>query len=89
MFCEDLFVMIEKKKLENNANIEYKVTYSMLEIYQDKVRDLLSEDGGENLKVRNHPKLGFYVENLKSIPVFSYSEIEVYRYNCLKHLRDL
>ncbi|KAL3897622.1 MAG: hypothetical protein SGCHY_003288 [Lobulomycetales sp.] len=76
MFCEDLFVMIEKKKLENNANIEYKVTYSMLEIYQDKVRDLLSEDGGENLKVRNHPKLGFYVENLKSIPVFSYSEIE-------------
>jgi kinesin family protein 1 len=67
MFCEDLFVLIEKKKLETKG-IEYKVTYSMLEIYQDKVRDLLSQDGGDNLKVRNHPKLGFYVENLKSIP---------------------
>lgn len=48
----------------------------MLEIYQDKVRDLLDENGGDNLKVRNHPKLGFYVENLKSIPVFKYEEIE-------------
>lgn len=78
MFCEDLFVMIDKKKKENagGPKMEYNVTYSMLEIYQDKVRDLLSEDGGDNLKVRNHPKLGFYVENLKQIPVFTYPEIE-------------
>lgn len=37
----------------------------MLEIYQDKVRDLLSDIHDDNLKVRNHPKLGFYVEVYK------------------------
>jgi kinesin family protein 1 len=76
LFCEDLFVLIEKRRLEDKIKIEYLVTYSMLEIYQDKVRDLLADQSGDNLKVRNHPKLGFYVENLKSIPVATYPEIE-------------
>ena len=63
MFCEELFVMIEnKKKADPQSKVEYKVGFSMLEIYQDKVNDLLDEAGGTNLKVRNHPKLGFYCE---------------------------
>lgn len=49
----------------------------MLEIYNEQVRDLLSTEslkGG--LPVRQHPKLGFYVDGLKKVPVGSYDEIE-------------
>lgn len=50
----------------------------MLEIYNEQVRDLLSKEcpkGG--LQVRQNPKLGyFYVQDLKKVPVGSYSEIE-------------
>uniref|UniRef100_A0A1I7WJU1 Kinesin-like protein n=1 Tax=Heterorhabditis bacteriophora TaxID=37862 RepID=A0A1I7WJU1_HETBA len=42
------------------------------------VRDLLSsqEPPKGGLKIREHPKMGFYVENLSSVPVNSYKEIE-------------
>ncbi|KAJ3226400.1 hypothetical protein HK099_004978 [Clydaea vesicula] len=79
MFCEDLFKLIEEKKAnpKNGTVIEYAVTFSMLEIYQEKVNDLLGDaTSGENMKVRNHPKLGFYVEGLKAVPVTKYPEIE-------------
>uniref|UniRef100_A0A0M3ILV7 Kinesin-like protein n=1 Tax=Ascaris lumbricoides TaxID=6252 RepID=A0A0M3ILV7_ASCLU len=56
----------------------FQVSISMFEIYCEKVRDLLSAKpppkGG--LKIREHPKNGFYVEDLLSIPVNSYKEIE-------------
>ena len=56
----------------------YEVTFSMLEIYNEQVRDLLSKDNPKGgLQVRQNPKLGmFYVENLKKVPVGSYAEIE-------------
>lgn len=38
-----------------------QVTFSMLEIYNENVRDLLDSNPGKNgLKVRQHPKMGFY-----------------------------
>jgi len=50
----------------------------MMEIYNEKVRDLFNPDhnppGG--LKVRDHPKLGPYVEDLTSCVVSNYSDIE-------------
>ncbi|GFS00639.1 kinesin-like protein, partial [Elysia marginata] len=51
----------------------------MLEIYNEQVRDLLSKDSPKGgLPVRQNPKLGmFYVQNLKKVPVGSYSEIEM------------
>ena len=51
----------------------------MLEIYNEQVRDLLSKDNPKGgLAVRQNPKLGmFYVQNLKKVPVGSYSEIEM------------
>ncbi|KAK2149668.1 hypothetical protein LSH36_442g01044 [Paralvinella palmiformis] len=56
----------------------FEVTFSMMEIYNEQVRDLLSKDkpkGG--LQVRQNPKKGqFYVQGLKAIPVGSYKEIE-------------
>ena len=56
----------------------YQVTFSMLEIYNEQVRDLLSKEtpkGG--LAVRQSPKEGsFYVQGLKKVPVQNYKEIE-------------
>ena len=42
----------------------------MLEIYNEQVRDLqvpIKKHQHEGLKIRQHPKLGFYVEGLKVI----------------------
>ncbi|VDD90619.1 unnamed protein product [Enterobius vermicularis] len=75
--CEELFKQIEEKR-PSNADTEYQVTISMYEIYCEKVRDLLAsgEEKKGGLKIREHPKHGFYVEGLESVPVNSYKEIE-------------
>ncbi|XP_061187944.1 kinesin-like protein KIF28P [Saccostrea echinata] len=79
IFCEELFKGVEGKKQTAGENEEYQVTLSMLEIYNEQVRDLLNPKsiatkGG--LKVRQHPSKGFYVESLISCPVSSYTDIE-------------
>ncbi|XP_027465995.1 kinesin-like protein KIF28P [Zalophus californianus] len=71
--CEELFQAIEKQE----GNEEYQVTFSMLEIYNEQIRDLLSrtkKPGG--LKVREDQQLGFYVDGLKSVPCENYAQIE-------------
>ena len=78
--CEELFKAIEEKQREG-GDIEFEVSLSMLEIYNEKVRDLLNFQGLKNtgkagLKVREHPKLGFYVDQLLNVPVNSYKEID-------------
>ncbi|XGW16793.1 hypothetical protein V3C99_001881 [Haemonchus contortus] len=77
-FCEELFKDIEAKKENTKKAGSYEVFISMFEIYCEKIRDLLSnkEPPKGGLKVREHPKTGFYVENLSSTPVNSYKEIE-------------
>ncbi|XP_076455652.1 kinesin-like protein KIF28 isoform X2 [Babylonia areolata] len=75
-FCEAIFQGIEQKKGEG-AEVEFEVTFSMLEIYNEQVRDLLStksQKGG--LRIRQHPKHGFYADGLQVVPVVSYSDIE-------------
>ena len=50
----------------------------MLEIYNEKVRDLLNPSAGKGgLKIRNHPKKGFYAEGLSVQPVKNYQDIEM------------
>ncbi|VDK53767.1 unnamed protein product [Anisakis simplex] len=75
--CEELFNRIDAQSAKNSGT-EYQVSISMFEIYCEKVRDLLSDKpppkGG--LKIREHPKNGFYVEDLSVVPVNSYKEIE-------------
>ncbi|TKR62490.1 hypothetical protein L596_026442 [Steinernema carpocapsae] len=61
MVCDELFKRIENSKGKENDNVEYQVSIAMFEIYFEKVRDLLTtkqQKGG--LKVREHPKTGFY-----------------------------
>ena len=73
--CDELFQTVESN---SDSNIRFEITFSMLEIYNEQVRDLLSKDNPKGgLQVRQNPKLGmFYVENLKKVPVGSYKEIE-------------
>ncbi|XP_011359174.1 kinesin-like protein KIF28P [Pteropus vampyrus] len=71
--CEELFQATETQE----RNQEHQVTFSMLEIYNEQVRDLLSrtkKPGG--LKVREDQQLGFYVEGLTSVPCENYAQIE-------------
>jgi len=50
-----------------------KVSY--MEIYCEHVRDLLNPKNRNNLRVREHPLLGPYVEDLSKLIVTSYADI--------------
>lgn len=45
------------------------------QIYNEKVRDLLNPKNTGNLRVREHPVLGPYVEDLSKLAVSSYEEM--------------
>lgn len=46
-----------------------------MEIYCERVRDLLNPKNKGNLRVREHPALGPYVEDLSKLAVTSYQDI--------------
>jgi len=48
---------------------------SKLQIYNEKVRDLLNPKNTGNLRVREHPSLGPYVEDLSKLVVSGYDEM--------------
>ncbi|CAB3985233.1 kinesin KIF28P [Paramuricea clavata] len=77
IFCEEIFKRIKEKQAEGVA-AQYEVQFSMLEIYNEQVRDLLNPQSNKKggLKIRQHPKKGFYPQGLKIIPVVSYEDIE-------------
>ena len=72
--CDELF----KKISGNTDDTKFEVKFSMLEIYNEQVRDLLCKTNPKGgLPVRENPKLGlFYVGDLKKVAVGSYAEIE-------------
>uniref|UniRef100_A0A8C9FD31 Kinesin motor domain-containing protein n=1 Tax=Pavo cristatus TaxID=9049 RepID=A0A8C9FD31_PAVCR len=51
------------------------VSVSYMEIYCERVRDLLNPKNKGNLRVREHPLLGPYVEDLSKLAVTSYTDI--------------
>jgi kinesin family member 1 len=58
-----------------DANVSFVVEVSYIEIYNEKVRDLLNPKNTGNLRVREHPSLGPYVEDLSKLVVSSYDEM--------------
>lgn len=46
-----------------------------VKIYNEKVRDLLNPKNTGNLRVREHPSLGPYVEDLSKLVVSNYEEM--------------
>ena len=51
------------------------VQVSYMEIYCEHVRDLLNPKNTGNLRVREHPLLGPYVEDLSKLAVTSFNDI--------------
>lgn len=62
--------------MQADSNLKCTVEVSYLEIYNERVRDLLNPSTKGNLKVREHPALGPYVEDLARLVVNNFSEIE-------------
>uniref|UniRef100_A0A672YT97 plus-end-directed kinesin ATPase n=1 Tax=Sphaeramia orbicularis TaxID=375764 RepID=A0A672YT97_9TELE len=73
LMCEDLFTKIN----DNTDNsMSYSVEVSYMEIYCERVRDLLNPKNKGNLRVREHPLMGPYVEDLSKLAVTSYNDIQ-------------
>ncbi|KAL4218427.1 Kinesin-like protein kif13b [Mactra antiquata] len=71
--CDSLFDSIAK--LENEST-GFKVEVSYMEIYNEKVHDLLDLKGHkQNLKVREHNIMGPYVDGLSTLVVTSFENI--------------
>eukprot|EP00730_Choanoeca_flexa_P000715 TRINITY_DN10309_c0_g1_i1.p1 TRINITY_DN10309_c0_g1~~TRINITY_DN10309_c0_g1_i1.p1 ORF type:complete len:916 (+),score=292.94 TRINITY_DN10309_c0_g1_i1:36-2750(+) len=73
--CEALFERMEQEKSDDRT---FNVEVSYLEIYNEKVRDLLNPRSEHNLRVREHPLLGPYVEDLSRLAVTSYQDIQAH-----------
>nr|XP_040041098.1 kinesin-like protein KIF1A isoform X8 [Gasterosteus aculeatus aculeatus] len=73
LLCEDLFTKFN----DNGDNsMSYSVEVSYMEIYCERVRDLLNPKNKGNLRVREHPLMGPYVEDLSKLAVTSYNDIQ-------------
>ncbi|KAI1886203.1 hypothetical protein AGOR_G00211570 [Albula goreensis] len=72
--CCSLFERVSK---EDNEAHSFKVEVSYMEIYNEKVRDLLDPKGNrQSLKVREHKVLGPYVDGLSQLAVTNFEDIE-------------
>jgi len=71
--CKHMFDRIDAVQ---DKNLSCTVEVSYLEIYNERVRDLLNPATKGNLKVREHPSTGPYVEDLAKLAVRSFAEIE-------------
>ncbi|XP_003905140.2 kinesin-like protein KIF16B isoform X11 [Papio anubis] len=74
--CEGLFSRINETTRWDEASFRTEVSY--LEIYNERVRDLLRRKSSKtfNLRVREHPKEGPYVEDLSKHLVQNYADVE-------------
>lgn len=82
--CREMFSRQQQK-----SSAGYKTHVSYLEIYNERVKDLLGATGnvGHGLRVREHRTLGPYVEGLSLHPVNNYEEIQVRASSSLIYLR--
>ncbi|XP_034438417.1 kinesin-like protein KIF1A isoform X10 [Hippoglossus hippoglossus] len=73
LLCEDLF---NKINYNTDNSMSYSVEVSYMEIYCERVRDLLNPKNKGHLRVREHPLMGPYVEDLSKLAVTSYNDIQ-------------
>ncbi|GAB6029696.1 Kinesin protein 1B [Chamberlinius hualienensis] len=72
--CDNLFERIAKN---DDPNLSYKVEVSYMEIYNEKVHDLLDPKGTkQSLRVREHNLLGPYVDGLSLLAVSAFHDID-------------
>ena len=73
--CDEIFKRIEQNKEKDKI---YEVQVSMLEIYNEKVQDLLippNKRPSSGLRIRESKVMGIFVEGLTKYPVTSFEEI--------------
>ncbi|ORZ21973.1 hypothetical protein BCR42DRAFT_160311, partial [Absidia repens] len=70
--CSELFNRINQN---TDTSVTFAAEVSYIEIYNEKVRDLLNPKNKGNLKVREHPSTGPYVEDLSRLVVGSFDDI--------------
>lgn len=70
--CEDLF---QRTGQNTDPDLTYSVEVSYMEIYCERVRDLLNPTSQGSLRVREHPILGPYVEDLSKLAVTGFTDI--------------
>ncbi|VDD74722.1 unnamed protein product [Mesocestoides corti] len=74
--CRDLFTRLDEIRMERQqAKFQSIVEVSYMEIYCERVRDLLNPCGKGRLRVREHPTYGPYVEDLSRCAVQSFDEV--------------
>lgn len=71
--CENLFAQISGNT-DDNWSAHVEVSY--MEIYLERVRDLLNPASTKYLRVREHASTGPYVEDLTSLAVVSFDKIQ-------------
>eukprot|EP01137_Pigoraptor_chileana_P002394 Opistho-2@2295 len=62
-------------RVSRDHSSEYRVTLSFLQIYQERIQDLLSDASGP-LEIREHPQTGVFVDNLSEFVVRSPKEVK-------------
>ncbi|XP_064293676.1 LOW QUALITY PROTEIN: kinesin-like protein KIF1C [Phalacrocorax carbo] len=70
--CEDLFARVGR---EGSPDLTFSVEVSYMEIYCERVRDLLNPKSRGGLRVREHPLMGPYVQDLSRLAVTSFEDI--------------
>ncbi|XP_041842075.1 kinesin-like protein KIF1C isoform X2 [Melanotaenia boesemani] len=71
--CEELF---QRTGENTDPDLTYSVEVSYMEIYCERVRDLLNPKSVGTLRVREHPILGPYVEDLSKLAVTDFTDIQ-------------
>ena len=71
--CRELLLRMAKEKVEGN---KCELSASYLEIYNENCIDLLREGSASNLKVREHPTEGAFVEDLTVKRVSNSADVE-------------
>ncbi|XP_067411147.1 kinesin-like protein KIF1C [Emydura macquarii macquarii] len=70
--CEDLFARVAENRC---PSLSYSVEVSYMEIYCERVRDLLNPKSRGGLRVREHPLLGPYVQDLSKLAITSFADV--------------
>ena len=74
--CEEIFRRIKERDDDPNIRIRHEVKLQMIQIYNERVQDLLVKKSKvEDLQVREGPN-GVYVQDCSEVPVNSYEEIQ-------------
>lgn len=72
MVCDEIFGRIKAKEDDPSNNVKHEVKLAMLQVYNEKVQDLLVKTGNKpkvDLTIREDPVRGVYVQDCSEVPV--------------------